>query len=240
MLVYYYFINFNLLYLNKQLHLKYVFYLLIQMIIKELKKKNYFRYIQILKIQDHNVDKKLALIFILEYELYKIFHSTQEELLRKIKYQWLADEIIKKESNFFLATYIKKSFNNTIQNQVILIIKYLRDIENECQKFESIVLLFKKINIVFNNIFKIIGCTEFKISFFAQLLYFCYVGNSNSKNYFFEDFLPLYDSLNKKEFDNYEKTFVQILLKKIKKSKKILRITKLEFLLRLIYNRILM
>lgn len=210
------------------------------MIIKELKNKNYFRYIQILKTQDQNVDQKVALIFILEYELYKIFYSTQESLLRKIKYQWLADEITKKESNFFLATYIKKSFNNAIQNQIILIIEYYRDIENECEKFDSIILLFKKINSVFNIIFKTIGCNEFKISFFAQLMYFCYVGNSNGKNYFFDDFLSLYDSLNKKEFDIYENAFVQILFKKIKKGENLLRISKLEFLFRLIYNKILM
>ena len=70
-------------------------------------------------------------------------------------------------------------------------------------------------------------------------MYFFYIKNSNSKNYFFVEFFSLYDSLNIKELDNHEKTFIEILFSKIKKKQKILKIRKLEFLFKLIYNMIL-
>lgn len=209
------------------------------MINNELKKKNYFRYIQLSNIKNNLSNEKLSLLFILENEIFKIFYSTEEHLLRKIKYQWFIEEIKKKESNFSLAKNIKQIFNPSVKKKLILIIEYFRDMENEFDKHESIILFFKKINIIYRDIIKIIGNEELKLCFFFQLIYFCYVRNSNSKNYFFIEFFSMYDSLNVKELDNHEKTFVEIFFSKIKKKKKILKIGKLEFLFRLIYNMIL-
>ena len=136
------------------------------MINNELKKKNYFRYIQLLNIKNNLSKEKLSLLFILENEIFKIFYSTEEHLLRKIKYQWFVEEIKKKESDFILANYIKKSFNPTVKEKIILIIECFRDIENEFDKYKSIILFFKKINFIYKDIIKLIGNTEIKPSFF--------------------------------------------------------------------------
>ena len=209
------------------------------MINNELKKKNYFRYIQLLNIKNNLSNEKLSLLFILENEIFKIFYSTEEHLLRKIKYQWFIEEIKKKESNFSLAKNIKQTFNPSVKAKIILIIECFRDINNEFDKCESIILFFKKINIIYRDIIKIIDNKELKLCFFFQLMYFCYLRNSNNKNYFFIEFSSIYDSLNIKELDNHEKTFIEIFFSKKKKKKKILRIRKLEFLFKLIYNIIL-
>ena len=73
------------------------------MINDELKKKNYFRYIQLLNIKNNLSNEKLSLLFILENEIFKIFYSTEEHLLRKIKYQWFIEEIKKKRKQFFFS-----------------------------------------------------------------------------------------------------------------------------------------
>ncbi|MDC3091126.1 hypothetical protein OA848_01930 [Rickettsiales bacterium] len=203
----------------------------------ELKKKNYFRYLQLLFLDSKKAKSSIALIFLLEYEMIKIFYSTEEPLLRKVKYQWLIEELEKRNSDFNLANNLIKCFKKlSIKKEIIRLLNYFIKIENDMKSPYNNLNFFKKVNILFNEIFKKIMLKEedsYKISFFSQLMYFYYLGNE-IKNSFNNEFEIIFKTINFNELDCFEKTFIKISMNQIKKQK-FLKISKLEFLFKSIF-----
>ena len=77
------------------------------MLINELKEKSYFRYFQLL-MNNCSDNQNLIRIFLLEKELIKIYYATEENILKKIKYKWLIDELVNSKSKFPLALELQK------------------------------------------------------------------------------------------------------------------------------------
>ena len=206
------------------------------MIINELKNKNYFRYIQLLILDSKEIKNNTALIFLFEYEIIKIFFSTKEPLLRKIKYQWLIDELEKKESHFYLAQYLINLCENlSVKKEILKLLVCFQKIDDYMESPIKNVLFFKEINTIFNSIFKKImqpNRDSFNISFFSQLIYFYYFDN-NVKVHFYSEFNNILMTSKINELDCFEKTFVKICIKK-SKNLEYMKISKLEFIYKLI------
>ncbi|MAJ02687.1 MAG: hypothetical protein CMP37_02100 [Rickettsiales bacterium] len=206
------------------------------MIINELKNKNYFRYIQLLILDSKEIKNNTALIFLFEYEIIKIFFSTKEPLLRKIKYQWLIDELEKKESHFYLAQHLINLCENlSVKKEILKLLVCFQKIDDYMESPIKNVLFFKEINTIFNSIFKKImqpNRDSFNISFFSQLIYFYYFDN-NVKVHFYSEFNNILKTSKINELDCFEKTFVKICIKK-SKNLEYMKISKLEFIYKLI------
>ena len=206
------------------------------MIINELKNKNYFRYIQLLILDSKEIKNNTALIFLFEYEIIKIFFSTKEPLLRKIKYQWLIDELEKKESHFYLAQHLINLCENlSVKKEILKLLVCFQKIDDYMESPIKNVLFFKEINTIFNSIFKKImqpNRDSFNISFFSQLIYFYYFDN-NVKVHFYSEFNNILMTSKINELDCFEKTFVKICIKK-SKNLEYMKISKLEFIYKLI------
>ena len=206
------------------------------MIINELKNKNYFRYIQLLILDSKEIKNNTALIFLFEYEIIKIFFSTKEPLLRKIKYQWLIDELEKKESHFYLAQYLINLCENlSVKKEILKLLVCFQKIDDYMESPIKNVLFFREINTIFNSIFKKImqpNRDSFNISFFSQLIYFYYFDN-NVKVHFYSEFNNILMTSKINELDCFEKTFVKICIKK-SKNLEYMKISKLEFIYKLI------
>ena len=76
------------------------------MLTKELKKKNYIRFLQ-LEYYDARSNYFLVLVFLLEIELIKIFISSEDKQLREIKYQWLIEELNHNHSRYFITNALQ-------------------------------------------------------------------------------------------------------------------------------------
>lgn len=206
------------------------------MIINELKNKNYFRYIQLLILDSKEIKNNTALIFLFEYEIIKIFFSTKEPLLRKIKYQWLIDELEKKESHFYLAQHLINLCENlSVKKEILKLLVCFQKIDDYMESPIKNVLFFKEINTIFNSIFKKImqpNRDSFNISFFSQLIYFYYFDN-NVKVHFYSEFNNILKTSKINELDCFEKTFIKICIKK-SKNLEYMQISKLEFIYKLI------
>ena len=206
------------------------------MIINELKNKNYFRYIQLLILDSKEIKNNTALIFLFEYEIIKIFFSTKEPLLRKIKYQWLIDELEKKESHFYLAQYLINLCENlSVKKEILKLLVCFQKIDDYMESPIKNVLFFREINTIFNSIFKKImqpNRDSFNISFFSQLIYFYYFDN-NVKVHFYSEFNNILKTSKINEIDCFEKTFIKICIKK-SKNLEYMKISKLEFIYKLI------
>lgn len=206
------------------------------MIINELKNKNYFRYIQLLILDSKEIKNNTALIFLFEYEIIKIFFSTKEPLLRKIKYQWLIDELEKKESHFYLAQHLINLCENlSVKKEILKLLVCFQKIDDYMEYPIKNVLFFKEINTIFNSIFKKImqpNRDSFNISFFSQLIYFYYFDN-NVKVHFYSEFNNILKTSKINELDCFEKTFIKICIKK-SKNLEYMQISKLEFIYKLI------
>lgn len=206
------------------------------MIINELKNKNYFRYIQLLILDSKEIKNNTALIFLFEYEIIKIFFSTKEPLLRKIKYQWLIDELEKKESHFYLAQHLINLCENlSVKKEILKLLVCFQKIDDYMESPIKNVLFFREINTIFNSIFKKImqpNRDSFNISFFSQLIYFYYFDN-NVKVHFYSEFNNILKTSKINELDCFEKTFIKICIKK-SKNLEYMKISKLEFIYKLI------
>ena len=201
------------------------------MIIKELKKKNYFRYLQ---LQLSNYDKKdeIALIFLFEIELYKIYNSTLEPILKKIKYQWLIDEIHKEKSNYFLVKNLHLRLDKlNITSHLIEIINNFQFLDEKIEDKKLVDKFFKEFNSQFNFLIKRIYFSkkdEFFSSYEFQVVLFFYT--IKKYDYFFEK--SYFINLNVENI--FEKTFINLFFNKKRYIHK--PITKLSFLINLIKN----
>lgn len=210
------------------------------MIIKELKKKNYFRYLQ-LYFHDLSEDDESIIIFLFEAELYKIFNSSQEVILRKIRYQWIIDELSNEYSKFAL---IKNIFLLTkkylIKDEIIKILVEFQNIEGKISSKKDIENFFKRTNLLFSKILKKIYTKKdnlMKTHYFFQLIYFFYLKKTD--NFFpLKEFYEEYLLIRNFNIETFEVVFIDLFFKK-KKSENIVKINKLEFILKLIMSRIL-
>ena len=205
--------------------------------LNNLKKKNYFRYIQIKKFECRKIEE-LSLIFLFEIEILKIFTSITEPTLKKIRYQWIIEEIEKERENLNIVSKLLNLFKKEkIKQDIINILSNFRDFEFDFHNTEEIIIFFKKINQIYNRIFLILTKKEknpFNISFSSQLIYFFYfrkfIEEEVSKN-----LLTFYEGSRFKSNDNVEKSFIKLFFRKVSKKKK-LKITKLEFIFNLIFD----
>ena len=207
--------------------------------LNNLKKKNYFRYIQIKKFEYKKIEE-LSLIFLFEIEILKIFTSITEPTLKKIRYQWIIEEIEKERENLAIVSKLLNLFKKEkIKQDIINILSNFRDFEFDFHNTEDIIIFFKKINQIYNRIFSILTMKEknpFNISFSSQLIYFFYfrkfIEEEVSKN-----LLTLYEKSRFKSNNNVEKSFINLFFRKVSKKKK-LKISKLEFIFNLIFDKL--
>ncbi len=207
--------------------------------LNSLKKKNYFRYIQIKKFEYLKIEE-LSLIFLFEIEILKIFTSITEPTLKKIRYQWIIEEIEKERENLAIVSKLLNLFKKEkIKQDIINILSNFRDFEFDFHNTEDIIIFFKKINQIYNRIFSLLTMKEknpFNISFSSQLIYFFYfrkfIEEEVSKN-----LLTLYERSRFKSNNNVEKSFINLFFKKVSKKKK-LKISKLEFIFNLIFDNL--
>lgn len=198
------------------------------MLLNELKEKSYFRYFQLL-INNCSDDQNLIRIFLLEKELIKIYYSSEENLLKKIRYKWLIEELINSKSKFPLVIELQKI------DQI-----HLKDLQKYISNFEKItdiaidskdiIQCFTDISVSLNNLISnITRITYFKTSNLFQLLHLMYFNNKRV-SYELIKYLPTL-----KEIEHCEKIFVNIFINRIKKNKK-LKISKITFILRVLLN----
>ena len=149
------------------------------MLTKELKKKNYIRFLQ-LEYYGARSNYFLVLVFLLEIELIKIFISSEDKQLREIKYQWLIEELNHNHSRYFITNALqnyKKKFNR----EIIDYINAFKEIEtNEKKVFE--LDTFKKITQRLNTLIYISKSTKFSSNFLFFYFYFLY--NLRKKSFF--------------------------------------------------------
>lgn len=192
------------------------------MIIEELKKKSYIRYLQIIYFGESS-NTSLILIYLLEMELIKIFNSSDENYLREIKYQWLIEEFKKNSSEFFLVRNLKK-FKNISEEHLIKYIDSHKRIRINSEKIIDF-NIFDKISKKLNTLIT----SSYRAKIFQSnrtFIYFYYVYSLRQKKFVNEDLFHKY--LNKFEnikFDKLEYTFLKIFKKNFD-----FNITKLRFL----------
>ena len=147
------------------------------MLLSELKEKSYFRYFQLL-INNCSDDQNLIRIFLLEKELIKIYYSSEENLLKKIRYKWLIEELINSKSKFPLVIELQKI------DQI-----HLKDLQKYISNFEKItdiaidskdiIQCFTDISVSLNNLINnITKIAYFKTSNLFQLLHLMNFGNN--------------------------------------------------------------
>ena len=199
------------------------------MLLSELKEKSYFRYFQLL-INNCSDDQNLIRIFLLEKELIKIYYSSEENLLKKIRYKWLIEELINSKSKFPLVIELQKI------DQI-----HLKDLQKYISNFEKItdiaidskdiIQCFTDISVSLNNLINnITKIAYFKTSNLFQLLHLMYFGNKRVDYELIKYNLPMLE-----EIEHCEKIFVNIFINRIKKNKK-LKISKITFILRVLFN----
>ncbi len=205
--------------------------------LNSLKKKNYFRYIQIKNI-NKNIIEELSLIFLFEIETLKILNSTTEPTLKKIRFQWIIEEIENEKRNTIIISNLLKLFKKEkIKQDFINILSNFRDFEFDFFKFEEIITFFERNNKIYNKIFSVLTKREknpFYISFSSQLLYFFYT-KKHLEEEILEKLLSFYERNKFSSTNNVELSFMRLFFRKISKKKK-LKISKLEFIFNSIFN----
>ena len=199
-----------------------------------LKKKNYFRYIQIKNFKN-TIIEELSLIFLFEIEILKILTTITEPTLKKIRYQWIIEEIENEKENLIIVSkLLTLQKKEKIKHDIINILSNFRDFEFNFSNIDDIVVFFKKNNQIFNKIFTTLTMKEedpFSISFSSQLIYFFYL-RQYIEDEISKKLLIFYES-SKFKSDNYvEASFMRLFFIKISKKKK-LKISKLEFIFNL-------
>ena len=199
-----------------------------------LKKKNYFRYIQIKNFKN-TIIEELSLIFLFEIEILKILTTITEPTLKKIRYQWIIEEIENEKENLIIVSkLLTLQKKEKIKHDIINILSNFRDFEFNFSNIEDIIIFFKKNNQIFNKIFTTLTMKEedpFSISFSSQLIYFFYLRQYIEAE-ISKKLLIFYES-SKFKSDNYvEASFMRLFFIKISKKKK-LKISKLEFIFNL-------
>ena len=200
------------------------------MVIKELKKKNYIRYLQILYHNEKSNDL-LALIFLLENELTKIYMSSEDEYLREIKYQWLIEELDNNSSYYSITNKLQK-YKSNIKVEIEEYINSFKSIKTNDQNFIEI-NAFKTINRCLNVLIKL-SSTKIKLNSNLLFSYFYFLYNLKEKKLMnkeiFENYLSNY-ALN--NIDKLEATFIRLFRKNYE-----FRINKLNFFLFLFINKL--
>lgn len=205
--------------------------------LNNLKKQNYFRYIQIKKSEYIKIEE-LSLIFLFEVEILRIYTSITEPTLKKIRYQWIIEEIENERKNVLIVSELLTLFKKEkIKQDIIAILSNFRDFEFDFDNTEEIIIFFKKINQIYNKIFSTLTIKEknpFNISFSSQLIYFFYFRK------FIEEevsrkLLIFHQRSRFKSNNNVEESFIKLFFRKISKKKK-LKISRLEFILILIFD----
>ena len=200
------------------------------MVINELKKKNYIRYLQILYHNEKSNDL-LALIFLLENELTKIYMSSDDKFLREIKYQWLIEEF-NKNSSYYSITNKLQEYKSSIKVEIEEYINAFKSIEINNQNFIEI-NAFKTINTCLNVLIKLSN-TKIKLNSNLLFSYFYFLYNLKEKKLMnkeiFENYLSNY-ALN--NIDKLEATFIRLFRKNYE-----FRINKLNFFLFLFINKL--
>lgn len=210
------------------------------MVTDQLKQKNYFRFLQLSSLEFKN-KHFCTIIFLFENELIRTFLSTNEIILRKIKYQWLLDEFENKNSNFnLIKLMIKIDLKFKIKKEYIEIIKLFQSIDDEIFDYEKSIFFFKKINNLLLKILKKIEgpkFNSFNFSYIFQLFYFFYC-NKGKKIFSINKLEIAYQHQSSKNYDLFERVFIETLIEKVRKKKK-LKIGKLYFILKIIFYMII-
>tara|TARA_B100000989_G_scaffold296789_1_gene280806 strand:+ start:961 stop:1602 length:642 start_codon:yes stop_codon:yes gene_type:complete len=204
-----------------------------------LKKTNYFRYIQI-KNLNNKIIEELSLLFLFEIETFKILNSVTEPTLKKIRFQWIIEEIENEKKNLFIISKLSKLFKKEkIKQDIINILINFRDFEFDFSNIEEIIIFFKKNNQFYNKIFSSLTKNEkrpFNISFSSQLIYFFYFKKEIDEDILIK-LLSFYKRNKFFSCNNVEVSFLRLFFSKISK-KKNLKISKLEFIFNLIVDSI--
>ena len=200
------------------------------MVIKELKKKNYIRYLQILYHNEKSNDL-LALIFLLENELTKIYMSSEDEYLREIKYQWLIEELDNNSSYYSITNKLQK-YKSNIKVEIEEYINSFKSIKTNDQNFIEITA-FRTINRCLNVLIKI-SSTKIKLNSNFLFSYFYFLYNLKEKKLIKKEIFESYlSSLALNNIDKLEATFIKLFRKKYE-----FRINKLNFFLFLFMNKL--
>ena len=106
------------------------------------------------------------------------YRSMMTYKFKKIRYQWMIEEIEKERENLTIVSKLLNLFKKEkIKQDIINILSNFRDFEFDFHNTEEIIIFFKKINQIYNRIFLILTKKEknlFNISFSSQLIYFFY------------------------------------------------------------------
>ena len=173
----------------------------------------------------------LALIFLLENELTKIYMSSDDKFLREIKYQWLIEEF-NKNSSYYSITNKLQEYKSSIKVEIEEYINAFKSIEINNQNFIEI-NAFKTINTCLNVLIKLSN-TKIKLNSNLLFSYFYFLYNLKEKKLMnkeiFENYLSNY-ALN--NIDKLEATFIRLFRKNYE-----FRINKLNFFLFLFINKL--
>ncbi len=181
------------------------------MITKELKKKNYIRFLQ-LEYYDAKSNYFLVLVFLLEIELIKVFISSEDKQLREIKYQWLIEELKHNHSRYFITNALQ-NYKKKFGREIIDYINAFKEIEtNEKRIFD--LEIFKKITQKLNTLIYI-SKSAIKFSSNFLFFYFYFLYNLREKSFLKKEILDMhYRKYINNEIDDLELTFIKIFKKK--------------------------
>ena len=195
------------------------------MLIKELKKKNYFRYFQLLKLKLLD-NENLIKIFLFENELIKIYNSSEENLLVKIRLQWLIDEFLQNKKSSEITKYLfnLKEIGEKEIYEILKCMMHLVDSKSAINEINT----FKDFSNSFNLLIKKLNINNF---FTSSIFFYCFFFYSSKQNFqisIIQENLKVFDS---QKIDKLEKIFINLFLKK-----KGNKLTKIDFLLNYLLN----
>ena len=195
------------------------------MLIKELKKKNYFRYFQLLKLKLLD-NENLIKIFLFENELIKIYNSSEENLLVKIRLQWLIDEFLQNKKSSEIPKYLF-NLKEIGEKEIYVILKCMMHLVDSKSAINEI-NTFKDFSNSFNLLIKKLNINNF---FTSSIFFYCFFFYSSKQNFqisIIQENLKVFDS---QKIDKLEKIFINLFLKK-----KGNKLTKIDFLLNYLLN----
>ena len=178
------------------------------MLIKELKKKNYFRYFQLLKFKLLGKEN-LIKIFLFENELIKIYNSSEENLLVKIRLQWLIDEFLQNKKNSEISKYLF-SLKEIGEKEIYELLKCMMHLVDSKSAIDEI-NTFKDFSNSLNLLIEKFNINNF---FTSSAFFYCYFFYSSKKKIqisIIQENLKIFDFQN---IDKLEKLFIKLFFKK--------------------------
>ncbi len=172
---------------------------------KEQDKIFYIRYLQ--KKMYFKNNKVIHALFNLEKYLFENFDFNEEIPISVIKNKWIYNCIEKNEFNNEVSKNFKVLGESKFKDQILLLVDAFNQIPN-LKQTKSFFHYFKKFNKIFNSLIDIEIKTNFKTSYYFQVVFLIYIKKFKMDNSIKNNINSIYEPA-----DVFEIVFVELFLK---------------------------